>query len=376
MKMFRSIKLKLENVNLNDLLSTFRAYTDAYNYICEIGFKDRNFNKVELHRRTYDYCRTQFKLPSELTTQVRDQSAESIKSVTRLERKKHKKFKCPKSKQMALRLTKNSFNIWFDRSEVSILTLNGRLRCKVALPDYFQQYFSWRRKGATLSLKKGKLFLYIMFEKEVEDVQCSNDNVLGIDRGIVNIATLSDGTVYSGEHVLQVKQRYATLRSQLQSKGSRSARRHLRTLSARENRFVTDTNHCISKDIVSRCIPGTTIVLEKLKDIRDRSGKLRKSERAKVNSWSFYQLEQFLTYKALAKGCSVQYVDARYTSQKCSVCGYTVKGNRTTQSHFKCKKCGFECNADLNAAINIANNFRASVNKPIVAGSNTQLQAH
>ena len=371
MKLIRTVKLKLKNVNPDDLLSTFRAYTKAYNYICEIGFKDRNFNKVELHRRTYDYCRTQFGLKSELAVQVRDQAAESIKSVTKLERKKHKKFKCPKSKQTSIRLCKGSFNIWFDRSEVSVLTLNGRIRCKLNLPDCFQQYFSWRRKGATLSLKKDKLFLHIVFEKEIEDVQCSNDNVLGIDRGIVNIATLSDGTVYSGEHVLQVKQRYQAIRSKLQSKSSRSARRHLRTLSARENRFVTDVNHCISKDIVSRCNPETVLVLEKLKDIRDRSGKLRKTERAKVNSWSFYQLEQFLTYKALAKGCSVQYVDARYTSQKCSVCGYTVKGNRTTQSHFKCKKCGFECNADLNAAINIANNFRASVNKPIVAGSNT-----
>lgn len=371
MKLIRTVKLKLENVNPDDLLSTFRAYTKAYNYICEIGFKDRNFNKIELHHKTYDYCRTQFGLKSELAVQVRDQAAESIKSVTKLERKKHKKFKCPKSKQTSIRLCKGSFNIWFDRHEVSVLTLNGRIRCKVNLPDCFQQYFSWRRKGATLSLKKDKLFLHIVFEKEIEDVQCSNDNVLGIDRGIVNIATLSDGTVYSGEHVLQVKQRYQAIRSKLQSKSSRSARRHLRTLSARENRFVTDVNHCISKDIVSRCNPETVLVLEKLKDIRDRSGKLRKTERAKVNSWSFYQLEQFLTYKALAKGCSVQYVDARYTSQKCSVCGYTVKGNRTTQSHFKCKKCGFECNADLNAAINIANNFRASVNKPIVAGSNT-----
>ena len=371
MKLLRTVKLKLENVNSNDLLPTFRAYTEAYNYICEIGFKDRNFDKIELHRRTYDYCRTQFGLPSELSTQVRDQAAEAIKVTTKLERKKHKKFKCPKSKLMALRLTKNSFNIWFDRHEVSVLTLNGRLRYKVALPDYFQQYFSWRRKGATLSLKKDKLFLHIVFEKEVEDVSQNYDNVLGIDRGIVNIATLSDGTVYSGEHVLQVKQRYAILRSQLQSKGSRSARRHLRTLSMKENRFVTDVNHCISKNIVSRCNPGTTIVLEKLKGIRENSKKMIKSEKTKINSWSFYQLEQFLTYKALAKGCRIEYVDARYTSQKCSKCGYIYRGNRTTQAHFKCKKCGYECNADVNAAINIANNFRASVNKPIVAGSNT-----
>lgn len=367
MKHIRTVKLKLENVNPDDLLPTFQAYTDAYNYICEIGFKDRNFNKVDLHHKTYNYCRTQLGLKSELAVQVRIQAAETIKSVTKLEQKKHKKFKCPKSKQTSIRLCKGSFNIWFDRSEVSILTLNGRLRYKVALPDYFQQYFSWCRKGATLSLKKGKLFLHIVFEKEVEDVSQNYDNVLGIDRGIVNIATLSDGTTYSGKHVLQIKQRYQSIRSKLQSKGSKSAKRHLRTLSTKENRFVTDVNHCISKDIVSRCIPGTVLVLEKLNGIRENSKKLRKSERAKINSWSFYQLEQFLTYKALAKGCSVQYVDARYTSQKCSICGHTVKGNRTTQSHFKCKKCGYECNADLNAAINIANNFRASVNKPIVS---------
>ena len=138
MKLIRTVKLKLENVNPDDLLPTFRAYTKAYNYICEIGFKDRNFNKVELHHKTYDYCRTQFGLKSELAVQVRDQAAESIKSVTKLERKKHKKFKCPKSKQTSIRLCKGSFNIWFDRSEVSVLTLNGRIRCKVNLPDCFQ----------------------------------------------------------------------------------------------------------------------------------------------------------------------------------------------------------------------------------------------
>lgn len=367
MRVPRSVKLKLENVNPNDLLPTFRAYTDAYNYICEIGFKDRNFNKVELHRKTYGYCRTHFGLKADLAVQVIRQAADTIKAVTKLERKKHKKFKCPKSKQVSIRLCKSSFNIWFDRHEVSVLTLNGRLRCKVTLPNYFQQYFSWRRKGATLSLKKDKLFLHIVFEKEVEDISPNYDNVLGVDRGIVNIATLSDGTVYSGKHALQVKQRYQAIRSKLQSKGSRSARRHLRIISSKENRFVTDVNHCISKDIISRCTPGTTIVLEKLKDIRENSKKMRKAERAKVNSWSFYQLEQFLTYKALAKGCSVVYVDARYTSQKCSKCEYIYRGNRTTQSHFKCKKCGYECNADVNAAVNIANNFRASVNKPIVA---------
>lgn len=365
----RTVKLKL-NVEKDILLPTFKAYTDSYNYICTVGFKDRNFNKIELHNKTYTYCRTHFKLPAELASQSREQASESLKSVIISSKKKNKKYKCPKSKLTSIRLTKNSFNIWFDRSEVSVLTLNGRLRCKVFLPDYFQQYFSWRRKGATLSFKKNNIFLNIVFEKEVEDIQLDNLLVLGIDRGIKNIATLSDGTIYSGERIFKIKKRYQTIRAKLQANGSKSAKRHLKRLSLKENRFVTDANHCISKDIVKRCNPGTIIVLEKLTNIRENSRKIRKAERAKINSWSFYQLEQFLKYKALAKGCDIQYVDARYTSQKCSRCGYIYRGNRKTQEHFKCAKCGYENNADLNAALNIANNFRASVNKPIVASSN------
>lgn len=370
MILVRTIKLKL-NVEKEKLLPTFKAYTASYNYICSVSFEKKNFNKIDLHRETYTYCRTQFKLPSELTSQSREQASDSIKSVLAISKKKHKKCKCPKSKLTSIRLTKNSFNIWFDRSEVSILTLNRRLRCKVSLPEYFKQYFSWRRKGATLSLKKDQIFLNITFEKEVEDVSTDNSKILGIDRGIVNIATLSDGTSYSGNHIFKIKKRYQTIRAKLQSNGSKSAKRHLKRLSLKENRFVTDANHCISKDIVKRCAVGTTIVLEKLTGIRENSKKIRKTERAKVNSWSFYQSEQFLTYKALYKGCVVVYVDARYTSQKCSHCGYIYRGNRKTQDKFKCIKCGYENNADINAAINIANNYRASVNKPIVADIKT-----
>lgn len=84
MKYIRTVKLKLENINPDGLLPTFKAYTEAYNYICEIGFKDHNFDKRKLHDQTYDYCRTQFLLPAELTTQVRDQAAEAIKAITKL----------------------------------------------------------------------------------------------------------------------------------------------------------------------------------------------------------------------------------------------------------------------------------------------------
>jgi len=73
----------------------------------------------------------------------------------------------------------------------------------------------------------------------------------------------------------------------------------------------------------------------------------------KLNNWSFYELEQFIRYKAENLGKQVILVDARYTSQKCSVCGHVYKGNRNG-SQFKCRSCGFELHADLNASRNIA----------------------
>ena len=113
-------------------------------------------------------------------------------------------------------------------------------------------------------------------------------------------------------------------------------------------------------------------MLEDLTGIRDNC-KQRKKQRLDFHRWSFYQLEQFLTYKAAAKRIAVVHVDARYTSQKCSCCGHIERGNRVSQSGFKCKQCGFQLNADLNGSRNIRSNHldaisylsRADVNQPI-----------
>ena len=80
-----------------------------------------------------------------------------------------------------------------------------------------------------------------------------------------------------------------------------------------------------------------------------------------MHSWNFAQLQRFIEYKAQAKGIKVVYVDARYTSQKCSRCGHTSKKNRRDQARFVCERCGFQLNADLNASRNIVKNYLASL---------------
>ena len=109
--------------------------------------------------------------------------------------------------------------------------------------------------------------------------------------------------------------KHAHLRKELQSKGTRSAKRTLKNFSGRERRFATDVNHCISKQIANS--EHTVFALEDLSKIRVQKRRGKQFCR-KLNSWSFYQLEQFIRYKAETLGKHVLLVDDRYTSQKCS----------------------------------------------------------
>jgi IS605 OrfB family transposase len=289
--------------------------------------------------------------------------------------KKNKKTSCPKSKLCSIRLDSQSHSVWFDKNEVSILTIQGRVKgIKFQSYEYFNQFRTWKRKSADLIYRKDKILLTFIFEKIIPDTEYNSETFVGIDRGIRRIAVTSNKKFFGGGIVKTVSHRYQRLRANLQSCGSRSAKRHLQKISQKENRFRKDVNHCISKKIALELPVGSTIVIEDLKYIHERC-RQRKKQQGELNSWSFYQLEQFLIYKANARSCRVVHVDPRYTSQKCSKCGHTSRSNRQNQTQFKCIHCGYSLNADLNASFNIRNNYldsirhpsRASVNRPIVS---------
>jgi putative transposase len=185
-----------------------------------------------------------------------------------------------------------------------------------------------------------------------------------VDLGIVSIATTSSGVHHSGHRVNRVRHRNRRLRAKLQAKGTRSAKRLLRKRSRKEGRFVTDTNHVISKRIVAEARrTDRGIVLEDLRGIRRRV-RLRAPQRATFHSWSFHQLGRFISYKARRAGVLVLFVDPAYTSQTCSACGYVDRADRTNQSSFICRRCGFAEHADINAATNLAVRGWAVVNQP------------
>ncbi|WP_198046938.1 RNA-guided endonuclease TnpB family protein [Kutzneria sp. 744] len=177
---------------------------------------------------------------------------------------------------------------------------------------------------------------------------------MGVDLGIVNIATTSDGDQFSGSRLNRHRRRQLRLRRRLQAKKTSSARRLLKKRRRKEARFATDVNHQVSKNIVAEAErTGHGIAVEELTGIRARV-RLRKPQRATLHSWAFAQLGQFLTFKAQRAGVAVVQVDPAYTSQTCHVCGHVDKRNRRSQAVFHCGRCDFVGHADHNAALNIA----------------------
>jgi IS605 OrfB family transposase len=341
----KTIKIKLD-LEATKLLPTILAYTDSFNYVSQIGFSKKKSHSIDLHNLTYSYVRNTFSLPSQLACSSRNKASEALNGL----RKKNWKI-CPHSKQQSIRYDLRSYSIDLNKEEVSLLTLTGRLKCKLILSNYSREYFQyWKRKSAELVILKNKPYLNIIFEKDITDIP-TNNTFVGLDRGISNIAVLSNNKFFTGKYVKKICFYYRNLRRKLQLVNTKSAKRHLRKISKKEKRFKADINHQISKQIIESLNPGDTLVLEDLKGIRNQ--RLRKTVRILINNWNFFQLEQFITYKANAKGICVVKVPAKYTSQTCSRCGYCKRNNRKDQSHFECRECGFRINADLNASRNI-----------------------
>ncbi|PKL76043.1 MAG: transposase [Candidatus Melainabacteria bacterium HGW-Melainabacteria-1] len=370
----RTIKLRLRpDAHQETLLMEARqAVTDSFNQVCSLGWKQQMFNGVTLHKATYQTHRQLFNLPSQLAISARMKATEALLSA-RDRQRKGKKVSCPHSECCPVRYDQRSYSVWFERSEVSLLTLQGRVRLSFRVAPYYAQYTVWSTDSAELMRdRKGRWWLHVVVSTPPKEVtaQQEPEQLVGVDLGIVSPAVDSRGWSYGAEHWKDVQARNFKLRRELQSKGTRSAKRKLKRIAGRERRFRRDCDHVLSKRLVQSMAAGETLVFEDLTHIRGRV-KACRAQRRRLHSWSFAQLQDFVKYKAEAVGIQVALVDPRYTSQTCSQCQYVSRSNRPEQAVFKCRQCGFKCHADYNAALNIrANHLKSKglpVNQPIVA---------
>ncbi|WP_370943444.1 RNA-guided endonuclease InsQ/TnpB family protein [Amycolatopsis sp. cg5] len=238
---------------------------------------------------------------------------------------------------------------------VSIWTVAGRLKFLrvTGKPEHLLLLRTCDIGETDLIHRDGKWFLFATIEAPEATAQQPR-GFLGVDLGIANIATTSDGYRMAGARLNRYRKRQLQLRKRLQARKTSSARRLLKKRRRKETRFATDVNHVVSKNIVAAAQrTGRGIAVEELTGIRARV-RLRKPQRAAIHSWSFAQLTGFLAYKAAQAGVAFVQVDPAYTSQACHQCGYVDRKNRRSQAVFKCGRCDFVEHADHNAARNIA----------------------
>ena len=378
-----TIKAKLKILNSETALSfskTMEQYRQACNYVSEYIFNhDFDMKQSRLNRELYAELRNLFGLKSQMAQSVIRTVIARYRTVkTQMARKPYKyqdqntgewyrevrdltwlhkpiSFNRP---QVDLQRTRDWS--YLSTGQLSINTLDGRVKVDPVCHG-FDQYFdgTWKFGLAKLLKIGGKWYLHISATKEVADFDNQTvKHVVGIDRGLRFLATAYDEqgqtAFFDGKAVMRKRAKYQKLRAELQAKGTKSAKRRLKKLSGRENRWMSDVNHRLSKTLVQKYGNNTLFVLEDLTGVSFERTDLPKALRNQNKSWAFYQLEQFLIYKAHLNNSEVVEVSAKYTSQRCPKCGIIKKDNRDHGKHeYHCSNCGYRSNDDRIGAMNI-----------------------
>ncbi|MDE1877365.1 MAG: transposase [Thaumarchaeota archaeon] len=198
----------------------------------------------------------------------------------------------------------------------------------------------------------------ISVRKQVE--QIIPENVIGIDRNLRNItiSTPNQTVMYKTSKLLSIKENMSHVISSFKRFDVRKKKHFQKRLGNRRARRIQQHLHKISKDIISRAVQSKSmIVLEDIKCIRKlyRKGNGQGTKyRRKLNSWSFYELQRQIQYKAEWEGIPVGFIDPKRTSQLCPVCGGKLQEDRFHRRKLLCINCKRSIDRDVVASMNIS----------------------
>lgn len=390
--MDQSVVIKAQLLNIDDetaqaFSNTMCKYRDACNFISQYIFEHAfELKQSKLNKALYHDLRDKFELKSQMA-----QSA--IKTViARYKTVKTQLFQHPfrydtgkkdgKGRGIWAQIYRDLTWLWqpinFKRpqldlqrgrdwsylsttNQLSLNTLNGRRKVGFVCKG-FDQYLDqtkWKFGSLKMLQLKGKWYIHLSATTAIPEFEAEQAvHVVGIDRGLRFLAACYDekgkSILFSGQKILRKRRKYKKLRAELQAKGTKSAKRRLKKIGQRENRWMSDVNHRLTKTLIDHYGSNTIYALEDLTDVRFATEKSPKDQRYEIVSWAFYQFEQFLTYKANLNSSAVVKVPAKYTSQRCPKCGRIHKDNRDHELHlYTCDKCGYKSNDDRLAAMNI-----------------------
>lgn len=235
------IKLESTEEDKVKLLETIQEYNKACNFVADRAFTLKLSNKFKLQKEVYREIRERFNLTAQFAIRIISKVVEAYK--------KDKTIKPTFKILGSIQYDQRNSRVCID--EVSLMTLKGRLKLKARVGDYQRVRFD-RVKGQCDLIYRNNTFYLIVVVDAPEKSEYDATGILGIDLGIENIATDSDRQIFESKKVEEKRQKYLRLRSTLQRTGTKSAKRKLKRLSGKERRFKKDTNHVISKSIISQ----------------------------------------------------------------------------------------------------------------------------
>jgi IS605 OrfB family transposase len=366
------VKLIVPDERRDDLHESAQQFRHCANRAAEFCWSDDSYTECVTANTTardalYDELREETDLTANL---VQEAIRRGVQAVTGcVDRWKNgKRVSQPEFTSWSVLYDKRSAT--FYRNNVSLSTVNGRVECDFELPSNsptpYERYvlseeFEFRASTLQYDAVNDEFYFHITTRKydsegdDSEDAEVSADTehqtVLGIDLGVTSLAVSSTGRFWHGDDYDHWIQEFEKRRGEMQHSGTQAAHNALLRLGKREDAWRKQYIHTVANELVSEAIEYgcDVIVFEDLTDIRERL-----PHATWHHIWAFRRLFEYVEYKAPEQGVFVEQVEPNYTSQRCSRmdCGFTHEDNRDGE-HFECQKCGYEVNADYNAAKNI-----------------------
>jgi len=333
---------------------TAAAFGAVCDWISGVAFAEGVLRAVPLHHRTYYEARGRF---APIQSQFVVRAIGVVADAYRRDRTTRHTFRPDGAVVYDARLLRFEPKGGYQR--VSLTTLAGRVLCPLGIGGHQRGVLARATRIGECDLLRdhtGRWRLHVAVTLPDPTPADQSAGVLGVDVGIVNLAVDSDGNRYTGAQINGLRRRTHRLRQRLQAKGTRSARRRLRTWKRKHARFQRDRNHVVAKRLVATAVSThRALAVEDLDGISRRlAGTVSRDQRRRLGGWGFFQLRSFVQHKAEAAGVTVYPVDPRHTSQTCPSCGLVDRRNRKTQARFQCIGCGFAGRADHIAALNIS----------------------
>jgi len=342
-----NVKLQFINSTEHDFwLALLKEEQQAFNLASTIVF---NKKPVIALKQVYDITYREIRNVSVLLpAQGANKIIKSIISCFRsIKSNKHKLETAPMKKNLSLRLDKRLYSR-FNKNTISLPSSIAQKRTDVKLilyPAVEKLFDNYTTADPLIHFKNGKFYLSVTFN--LPDKPILNESVLGVDLGLKRLYTTSDGNALTGKEYNKQKRKIRYLKRCLQSKGTTSAKKHLKKVSKKEKNFSKNYIHNAVNQLLKT--DKSILVIEDLTKIKAKNK--GKKFNNKLSQMPFYMFKQILSYKALHSGRRVETVNPAYTSQ---IDCLTNQKDGTRKGCRYYSSTGIILDADWNAAINIA----------------------